>query len=138
MVKVTSLQSQQCHTFQIFNCCFLVFSVFSFFSVFSVFFVFSIFGTPLDLSESYCFFSFFSVSSFFQFFSVFGTPLDLSDFFYVCSFFSENVGTCTGSMPATIRTSSKYISTLGLKNTVKNDARNRPQTIYIYKYIYIH
>ena len=110
---------------------FFSFSVFSFFSVFSVFLVFSIFGTPLDLSESYCFFSFFSVSSFFQFFSVFGTPLDLSDFFYVCSFFSENVGTCTGSMPATIRTSSKYISTLGLKNTVKNDARNRPQTIYI-------
>ena len=50
------------------------------------------------------------------------------------------MGTCTGSMPATIRTSSKYISTLGLKKNVKNDARNRPQAIYIYIniYLYIH
>jgi hypothetical protein len=32
---------------------------------------------------------------------------------------------------------STYLSTLGLKNTVKNHARNRPQAIHVYIYMYI-
>ena len=100
---------------------------FQFFQIFffSFFSYFSVFGTSPWIYPKTMFFSIV------QFFLVFGIPpLDLSEnygFFSVFSLFIFfwNVGTCTGSMPATIRTSSKYISTLGLKNTVKNHGQWR-------------